>query len=140
MFRFACSVMVWGGRGTADKYHWCVWGVLAVFWLHWVCPHSWHVCCPRLHCSGSRLLYREQALSCVHFPGLSHSGSCFRVLHKGADSFGPEFCAFPVRASQTARSLTSSLSPGAMSCISSVVPASVSGCAGPVHLVSLLGS
>ena len=31
MFRFACSVTLWGGRGTANKYHWRVWGALAVF-------------------------------------------------------------------------------------------------------------
>ena len=37
----------------------------------------------------------KQALSCVHFPGLSHSGSGSQVLHKGTDSVGPEFCALP---------------------------------------------
>ena len=26
---------------------------------HWVCPCSRHVCCPSLHCSGSRLLCQE---------------------------------------------------------------------------------
>ena len=35
------------------------------------------------------------ALGCVHFPGLSHSGSGSRVLHKGTDLFGPVFCALP---------------------------------------------
>ena len=50
-----------------------------------------------LHCSGSRLLSKERALSCMHFPGLSHSGSGFWVLHKDADSVGPAFCAFPVQ-------------------------------------------
>ena len=43
--------MLWGGRNTANNYHW---RVLAVIWSHWVCPHSWHVCFPSLHCSGSR--------------------------------------------------------------------------------------
>ena len=38
LFRFACSVVLWGGRGTADKCHWPVWGALAVFRPHWVCP------------------------------------------------------------------------------------------------------
>ena len=38
LFRFACSVMLWGGRGTVDKYHWPVWGGPAVFRPHWVCP------------------------------------------------------------------------------------------------------
>ena len=82
-------------------------------WPHWVCARSRRTCLPRLHCSGSRLLYRERALSCVHFPGLSHSDSGSRVLHKGANSVGPVFCAFPVRAAQAARSLMSALSSGA---------------------------
>ena len=67
LFRFTCSVVWWGGRGTAVKYHWHVWGTLAVFWPHWVCPRSQHVCFPHLYCLGSRLLYRERALSCVWF-------------------------------------------------------------------------
>ena len=33
------------------------------------------------------------ALGSVHFPGLSHSGSGSRVLHKGTDLVGPAFCA-----------------------------------------------
>ena len=35
------------------------------------------------------------ALGCMHFPGLSHSGSGSWVLHKGTDSFEPAFCALP---------------------------------------------
>ena len=35
------------------------------------------------------------ALPFMHFPGLSHSGSGSRVLHKGTDLAGPEFCALP---------------------------------------------
>ena len=37
----------------------------------------------------------KQALGCVHFPGLSCSGSGSWVLHKGADLVGPAFCALP---------------------------------------------
>ena len=37
----------------------------------------------------------QWALDCMHFPGLSHSGSGTRVLHKGTDSVGPAFCALP---------------------------------------------
>ena len=44
MFRFTCSVLLWGGRGAADKCHWPVWGALAVIRPHWVCPRSWQVC------------------------------------------------------------------------------------------------
>ena len=66
MFRFACSV-VWGGRGTAGKNRWRVWGALAMFRPHWVCPHSQYVLSP------STLLRLQAAL-------------------QGA---GPELCAFP---------------------------------------------
>ena len=59
LFRLTCSVVLWGGRITANKYHWCVWGVLTVSGPHWVCPTSRCVCFPGLHCSGSRLLCRE---------------------------------------------------------------------------------
>ena len=72
MLRFACSVVLWGGRGTADKCHWRVWGILAVFRPHWVCP------CSRCVLSLSTLLRLQVALqgagwSCVHFPRLSCS-------------------------------------------------------------------
>ena len=67
LFRFACSVVVlWGRRGAADKCQWRVWGGPAVFRPHWVCPA--HGCVlSHLHCSGSRLLSRERALSCMWF-------------------------------------------------------------------------
>ena len=114
--------MLQGGRGTSDKGH----------RPHWVCPLSQRVCFPRLQCSGSRLLFRERALSCVHFSGPSLSGSGFQVLQKGTDSAGPAFCAFLIRAAQAARSLTSALSPGAVPGavrrIPSVIPDSVSAC------------
>ena len=139
-FRFACSVVLCGGRGAADKCHWRVCGALAVFRPHWVCPCSRHVCFPRLHCSGSRLLYREPALSCVHFPGLSHSSSGSQVFHKSTDSVGPAFCAFPLRSSSGSQELDVCTLPSAVRLIPSTVPASVSMCAGPVCLVSLLRS
>ena len=46
-----------------------------------------------LACSAGNCL--RWALGCMHFPGLSHSGSGSRVLHKGTDSVGPVFCALP---------------------------------------------
>ena len=99
-----------------------------MFRPHWVYPCSQNVCFPRLHCSGSRLLYREWALSCMHFPDPSRSGSGFRVLHKGPDSVGPAFCAFSVlrtSGSQEFDELTlfrcNTASPLS-------IPASVSGC------------
>ena len=56
LFRLACSVVLWGGRYTANKYHWRVFTVIQP---HWVCPCSRCVCFPSLHCSDSRLLCRE---------------------------------------------------------------------------------
>ena len=53
----------------------------------------------------SRLLYRERALSCVHVPGLSCSGSSFWVFHKGSDSVWPVFCAFPSPSSSGSQEL-----------------------------------
>ena len=43
-----------------------------------------------LVCSAGNCLML--ALGCMHSPGLNHSGSGSRVLHKGADSVGPAFC------------------------------------------------
>ena len=54
----------------------------------------------------------RQALGCVHFPGLSRSGSGSRVLHKGADSIGPSFVPSQVRAAQAPRCLARAVSPG----------------------------
>ena len=55
LFRFTCSIVLWGGRGTADKYHLRVWRTLSVFWPHWVCPHRGMCVFP---------VYTAQALSC----------------------------------------------------------------------------
>ena len=40
LFRLTCSIVLRGGRNTANKYHWWVWGVLTVSGSHWVCPYS----------------------------------------------------------------------------------------------------
>ena len=100
--------MLWGGRNTANKYHWHVWGVLTVSGPHWVCPHSRQVCFPSLHCSGSRLLCREQALGCMYFPGLSYSGTPQRHRLGWACVLSPS----QVRAVQVTRCLASALSAG----------------------------
>ena len=97
LFRLTCSVVLWGGRDTANKYHWRVWGVFAVYGPHWVFPSSRRYVLPR-----STLLRLQGALQghCpkrdlhfMQFPGLSRSGS--RVLRKGTDSVGCAFCALP---------------------------------------------
>ena len=55
-FQLPCSVLLWGERNTANKYHWRVFTVIQP---HRVCPHSRRVCFPSLHCSDSRLLCWE---------------------------------------------------------------------------------
>ena len=40
LFRLTCPVVLWGGRNTANKHHWRVWGVLTVYGPHWFCPSS----------------------------------------------------------------------------------------------------
>ena len=78
--RLTCSVVLWGGRNTANKQHW---RVLTVSQPHWVCPRSLRVCFPCLHCLGSRLLRRtlSEASPGLHAPLRSkplrfrHSGS-----------------------------------------------------------------
>ena len=114
LFRFACSVALWGGRSAADKSLWPVCGALAVFRPHWVCPTLGLP--PHWVCSRSRhVCYTAQAPSCSIGSGpWVACGSSFQVLHKSADSVGPAFCAFPSRAAQAARSLTSALSPAAV--------------------------
>ena len=103
-------------------------------------PPLMSLCFSCLHCSGSRLLSRERALGCVHFPGLSRSDSGFRVLHKGADSVGPAFCAFPGRSNSGSQELDECTLPGYSKTFPLPVPASVSRRAGLVRLVSVLGS
>ena len=63
LFRLTCSVVLWGERNTANKYHRRVWGVLTVSQPHRVCPCSPHVF------SHSTLLGLQVALQGVG-PGL----------------------------------------------------------------------
>ena len=59
---------------------------------HGVCVLSW-LTLLRLQVALQNCL--KWALDCVHFPGLSRSGSGFPVLHWGADSVGPAFHTLP---------------------------------------------
>ena len=59
---------------------------------HSVCAFTVYIA-QALSCSAKHCLRR--ALGCMHFPGLSRSGSGTRVLLKGGDSVGPAFCALP---------------------------------------------
>ena len=73
---------------------------------HWVCPAHGCLCFPRLHCSGSQLLYMERALCWVRFefsgPPQQRGFCCACVL----------CCVFPASAVQATRGL-GALSPGA---------------------------
>ena len=97
LFRLTCWVVLWRGRDAANKYPHCVWGVLAVSGPHRVCPLR--MACVVFRSTLLRLQVTlqgkclEQALGWVHVPGLSHSGSGSRVIHKGTYSGGPAFCA-----------------------------------------------
>ena len=78
--RLTCSVVLWGGRNTANKQHW---RVLTVSQPHWVCPRSLRVCFPCLHCTGSRLLHQElsEAGPGLHTPPRSKP---LRFMHSGS--------------------------------------------------------
>ena len=111
-FRLTCSLVLWGGRNTINKYHW---RVLTVIHPHWVCPHSWRVCFPSLHCLGSRLLCQE----------LSDAGPGLHVLPRSKPlrfrfSGTPQrrrlgwacvFCPSQVQAAQVTRCLASTVAP-----------------------------
>ena len=134
MFRFTCSVLLWGGRGAADKCHWPVWGALAVIRPHWVCPRSWQVCV----LSPYTLLRLPAALYGAG-PEL-RAIPVFRSSTKEQTQLGLRFGCSPARAAQAARSLRGALSPGVVCLIPSAVPALVSTRAGRVCLVSVLGN
>ena len=78
LFSLTCSAVLWGGRDTANKYRWLVWGVLTVDVPHWVCLN------PRQHVLHGSTLHRLQpalqrkcpkwALHCMHFPCLCAQG------------------------------------------------------------------
>ena len=115
LFWLTCSVVLWGGRNTENKYHWCVWGMLAVSGPHWVAlAHS--VCVFPV--------YTVQALGCS-------AGNCLRWaprLHVLSRSKPLRFrflgtpqrhrlgwacvlCPSQVRAAQVIRCLASSVAP-----------------------------
>ena len=110
----------------ADKCHWPVWGALAVFRPHWVCPAP-GVCAFPVYTAQapSRLLSRERALRCMRFqfsgpPQKRRLGwACILCLPWPRSSGSREL---------DERTLLGAvhLIPGAMRLIPSTVPASVS--------------
>ena len=128
-FRLPCSVLLWGGRFTANKYHCHPWGVLTVSQPHWVCPHSWRVCSPCLHCLGSRLLCWElsEAGSGLYAPPRTKP---LRFRYSGTPQrcrlcWACVLCPFQVQAAQETRCLQVRL----LQLIDSPVPAAwFSGC------------
>ena len=116
LLRLNCSVVLWGGRDTANKYHLCVCGVFAVSGPHWVCPSSWRMCFPGLHCSGFRLLCRGTFQSGPWVHVLPRS-KLLRFRFSGTPqghrlSWACVLCPSQVRAAQATRCLVNILSLG----------------------------
>ena len=108
-FRFACSVVIWGGRNTANKYHWRLWGVLPGSRPHCVCPHSWRVSFPSLHCSSSRLLCQEMSEASLGLSAFPRS-KLLRFRFSGTPQrrrldWACILCPSPVRPTQVTRCL-----------------------------------
>ena len=131
LFRFTGSVVLPGGRGAADKCHWPVWGALAVFRPHWVCPRSRHVLSPS---TLLRLLVTLYGAG----PAL-RAAPVFRSSTKAQPRLGLCLC-LPCPSTSGSQELDGCTLPGAVRLIPSVGPASVSPRAGCVRLVSVLGS
>ena len=113
LLRLTCSVLLWGGRNAANKYHWHVWGVLPVSRAHWVCPRSWHVCFPSLHCSGSRLLCQELSEAGLRLHALPRSKQ-LRFRYSGTPQrhrlcWTCVLCLSQARAAQVTRCLESAV-------------------------------
>ena len=107
--------MLWRGRNTVNRYHWHVWGVLAVSWPHWVCPHSWRVCFHGLHFSGSRLLCQKLSEAGPGLFALPRSEP-LRFRFSGTPQrcrlgWACVLCPFQVWAAQVTRCLVSAVTP-----------------------------
>ena len=90
-------------RAVGRQEHWkqislaCV-GSAGSVWAALGLPRSQHVRFPSLHCSGPRLLAGELSKAGAGLRALPRSKPLrfrSRVLHQGADSVGPAFCALP---------------------------------------------
>ena len=130
-FRLTCSVVLWGGRDTANKYHRCM---LAVSRPHWVCPHSRRVCFPCLHCFSSRLLCWELSeagpglYTLTRFKRLKFRYSGSPQRHRL--SWACVFCPSQIQAAQVTRCLASAV---AQITTSPIPAAQFSGCTTSTH-------
>ena len=114
--RLTCSVVLWGGRSTANKYHWLVWGVLAVSRCTGSAP---------AHGVWAFPVYTAQAPGCSAGQ-LSEAGPGLHALPRSKPlrfrfSGSPQWhrlswacvlCPSRVRAAQATRCFASALSPG----------------------------
>ena len=113
------------GEGGALQTDIAVWGALTAFRPHWVCPAHGCVLPP------STLLRLPAAL---HGAGPAlHAVPVFGHSTKAQTRLGLHFVPSLARAAQAARSLTGTLSPGAVRILPSAVPALVSACASQVR-------
>ena len=55
LFSLTCSVVLWGGRDTANKYHCVCWECLQCMYHTGFATVQGNTCFPDLHCSGSRV-------------------------------------------------------------------------------------
>ena len=142
LFRINCSIVLRGGRNTANQYHWRVWGVLTVSGPHWVCPCSWQT----PGCSAGKLSKAGPGLHAVpRSKPLRFRFSGIPQMHRLG--WACVLCRFQVQEAQVTRCLASTHSPGGW-CIlsptvpfpSSLFPGYTAGAPSQGYRVSLLGS
>ena len=109
-FRLTCSVALWGGKDTANKWHW---RVLAVRQPHWARPCSQSVYPPCSHRSGSMLLCRELSEAGPGLHALPRS-KLLRFRHSGSPQrrrlgWACVLCPSQVRTAQVMRCLASAV-------------------------------
>ena len=149
LFRLTCSVVLWGGRNNANKYHWHVWGVLQCLShtgfapIHSMCAFS--VCTAQAPgCSAGELSKAGPGLHALpRSKPLRFRFSGTQQRHRL--SWACVLCPSQVRAVQVTRGLVGTHSPGVVCLITSPVPAAqfpwcTVGAPSQVCRVSLLGS
>ena len=91
--------MLCGGRKTENKYHWHVWGVLAVYGPHWVCPSSQQCVLSRSTLLSLQLALQGYSPKCalpfVYYPGLGCTGQVLRYSARAQTKFGVRTVPFP---------------------------------------------